>query len=99
MAQVERQGLDFLRPSTLFRERILFLQQFLFELGADVGKPVLKPRIGYRPENSRHKLVARVHSSVYRALLKNEPPIYDLFLFFEVVTSKNHKRPSVDLVG
>ena len=81
--------------SAIFRERILLLQQFLFELGADMGKPMLKPGIGYRPENSGHKLVAGVNASVYRALLKNKPPIYDLFPFFEVITSKNHKHPSV----
>jgi hypothetical protein len=80
--------------STILGEVSWLLEQFLFELGPDMGKSVLKPRIGYRPENSRNKFVACVNSSVYWALLKNKPPIHVILLFFEVATSKSHKPPS-----
>ena len=80
--------------SAIFRKRSRLFQQFLFQFGSDVGKPMLKPRMGYRPEDSRNQLVAGVNSSVYRALLKNKPPIHDVLLFFEVVASKSHKPSS-----
>jgi hypothetical protein len=59
-----------------------------------VGKPMLEPRIGYRPENPGNELIASVDSSIYRALLKDKPPIHESSIFFEVVTSKGHKLPS-----
>ena len=78
--------------ATVLGEIGRFLQQFLFELGPNAGKSLLKPRIGCRPKNSRNKLIAGVNSSVNRTLFKNKPPIHSQLSFLETVTS-GHSTP------
>ena len=79
------------QASTVFSETTRFFEYFFFELGADMGEPLLKPRIGFWPKGSLNQIVACVNTSVYRAQLENKPPIHYQSSLFGAVTFKAYE--------